>query len=135
MGESRLFQLSETEMKTIDLIDYQNKEVSPIEFTHDQTVLDLRNKIAEAQGYEDYKEVHIHHGVCPLKDDELLRDLVGKKDGFFVRFDSYASVKSDTTLFIWRGKGQCNLLLENVEDVLDVGNFGRPGKFAIIRNE
>ena len=128
---------------TIDLYDFLNEELRTYPFEEEWTIQALRASVAKKEGYENLNDIKIFQGPFRLKDDELVKDVVGKEEGTFLQFGDFACFSSNVEILVWRGRNKIGIhrwfQMPKGEVILDLGekrHFMNKGlaKFAIVRN-
>ena len=123
----------------IQLSDYRDGSTFNSTFYESDTILDLRKRFAEEQGYEDhYQMITLYQTFLKLNDEKLVRDLINNEEGISFRIDCGCSNDDDIWVVC---NGKWNKLFEGEEYFLDVGKERKIlksessfGEFAIVRN-
>ena len=131
------FTMTAQDIKLRNVID---DEVFPSIFYHGETILDLKKRFAEEQGYRDYQKVTFY-GLCiELSNEKLVRDHANTEEGISYHIKGLVNVVADKNIFAIINGGQPNLLVHDEEEVCNLGrkrhvlnNFY--GTFALIRNK
>ena len=122
--------------RTIQLIDFQTGMASDYQFDAEDTILDLKRKVAIAEQYDDDEwrtKVQIFWVCFPLKDTDLVKDFVDKEEGVFVHFEDYPiECKADGDIFVWLGKRKCIKLYSGATETIEIP---RNGHFAVMRSK
>ena len=122
----------------IELRDIIDDAVSTSKFYHGDTILDLKKRFAEEQGYGDEYQHITFYGLCiELPDEKLVRDQANTEEGISFSIDCGCMHH-----YIWVVRnGKWNKLFEGEEYFLDVGKERKIlksessfGEFAIVRN-
>ena len=120
---------------TISLIDFLTDKEKVYAYDPEDTILDLKRKIAQKEKYDDQEgaKIQIFWACIPLKNNELVRNYVEKEEGIFVHFESYAiACKATGDTFIWLGKKKCvRLFAGAIENI----KLPRNGHFAVMRSK
>ena len=115
-------------------------EVLELSFCHDDTILDLRKRFAEEEGYVNYQDFTFYHLINKLPDEKLVRELAHTPEGISYKILPISKVVSDADIFAICGDGKPHLLGQDEEKVIQLGHKrhfwrGGYGKFALIRNK
>ena len=122
----------------IQLSDYRDGSTFNSTFYESDTILDLRKRFAEEQGYEDhYQRITLYQTFLKLNDEKLVRDLINNEEGISFRIDCGCSNDDDIWVVC---NGKWNKLFEGEEYFLDVGTLRKIStsglrKFATVRNK
>ena len=125
----------ESTIATLSLIDYQTGREKAYAYDPEDTILDLKRKVAKKEGYVDEKgdKVQIFWTCFPLKDTELARNYAHKEEGIFVHFENYPiQCKADGDIFVWLGKKKIVKLFAGAEENIPIP---RNGHFAVMRSK
>ena len=133
------FTMTAQDIKLRNVID--DEEVFPSIFYHGDTILDLKKRFAEEQGYGDEYQHITFYGQCiELPDEKLVRDQANTKEGISYQISNCVTVVANENIFAIINSGQPNLLVHDEEEVCNLGhkrhvlnNFY--GTFALIRNK
>ena len=89
---------------TINLFDKLTNEKRPYQFEEKWTIGELRNSIAEEEGYDNVKAIKIFQQQYPfeLDDDELVKDIVDEDQENIIQFDTFATFTSNKDILVWR---------------------------------
>lgn len=89
---------------TINLFDKLTNEKRPYQFEEKWTIGELRNSIAEEEGYDNVKAIKIFQQDYPfeLDDDELVKDIVDEDQENIIQFDTFATFTSNKDILVWR---------------------------------
>ena len=120
---------------TFSVIDFQTGKEKAYVYDSEDTILELKRKIAKEENYEDEDgaKVQLFWACFPLKDTELARNYVDKEEGIFVQFKSYPTAcKADGDTFIWLGKKKCVKLYAAAEENIPIP---RNGHFTVMRSK
>ena len=125
----------ESTTATLLLIDYQTGREKAYAYDPEDTILDLKRKVAKEEKYDDEEgaKVQLFWACFPLKDTELARNYVDKEEGIFVQFENYSiACKATGDTFIWLGKKKCVKLYAGAEENIEIP---RNGHFAVMRSK
>ena len=125
----------ESTSPTLSLIDFLTGMEKVYAYELEDTILDLKRKIALKEKYDDEEgtKVQLFWACIPLKDNELVRNYAKKEEGIFVHFESYAvSCKATGDIFLWLGKKKCIKLYADAEENI---KLPRNGNFAVMRSK
>ena len=120
---------------TISLIDFQTGKEKAYAYDLEDTVLDLKRKVAKEENYDDEEgaKVQLFWAFLPLKDNELVSNYVDKEEGIFAHFENYPiACKADGDTFIWLGKKKCVRLYAGATENI---KLPRNGHFAVMRSK
>ena len=120
----------------IQLSHYWDGSTFDSTFYESDTILDLRKRFAEEQGYEDhYQMITLYQTFLKLNDEKLVRDLINNEEGISFRIDCGCSNDDDIWVVC---NGKWNKLFEGQEYFLEERNILKSGsslgEFAIVRN-
>ena len=119
----------------IQLSHYWDGSTFDSTFYESDTILDLRKRFAEEQGYEDhYQRITLYQTFLKLNDEKLVRDLINNEEE--ISFGIDCGCLHD---YIWVVRnGKWNKLFEGQEYFLEERNILKSGssfgEFAIVRN-
>ena len=119
----------------IKLIDSQTLEVEAFPYAPEDTILDLKHRVAHEKSYEDKEgtKIQLFWAFVPLKNNELVENYVNKEEGIFVHFEEYpVECKATGNVFVWLGKKKCVRLYAGVAENLPIP---RNGHFAVMRSK
>ena len=119
----------------LSLIDFQTGKEKVYAYDPEDTILDLRRKVAKAEDYNDEEgaKVKIFWTCFPLMDTELVKNYVNKEEGIFVHFENYPiACKATGDTFVWLGKKKCIKLFAGAEENIKIP---RNGHFAVMRSK
>ena len=122
----------------IRLIDIENQEAQEYNLNSDDTIKDLKFKVAQQDGYnaEDFdKKIHILIAGFILPNDLLVKDLLKLGMDFFVQFLGYAQITcmADKNIYVWLGDGYARQQL--YAGVSETFQMPWNGFLAVCRNE
>ena len=132
------FTMTAQDVKLRDIID---NEVKTSKFYHGDTILDLKKRFAEEQGYGDAYQHITFYGQCiELPDEKLVRDQANTKEGISYQISNCVTVVANENIFAIINSGQPNLLVRDVEEVCYLGRKRYVlnkfyGTFALVRNK
>ena len=132
------FTMTAQDIKLRKVID---DEVFPSIFYHGDTILDLKKRFAEEQGYGDEYQHITFYGLCiELPDEKLVRDQANTEEGISYQISTCVTVVANENIFAIFNGGQPKKLVRDVEEVCDLGHkrhFLKKGygTFALIRNK
>ena len=101
----------------------------------EDTILDLKRKVAKKEGYVDEKgdKVQIFWTCLTLRDTELARNYAHKEEGIFVHFEEYSiACQATGDIFVWLGKKKIVKLFAGAEENIEIP---RNGHFAVMRSK
>ena len=118
----------------VELIDLLARTIKVYQYTQNETIGELKQKILKSEKYENGTDVKIRLNFIPLKDEFMVKDFVDFKDhGLFVEFPSYPiRCMADNNVLVWIGRKSCQSLLPGVPEVFQ---FPKKGRFAVTRNK
>ena len=127
--------------QNINLRSIIDDEVLQSRFYHDDTILDLRKRFAEDQGYEDdYENITFYRLCSEIPDDKLVREMAEGEGGISYKIAPCLKVKSDDAIYAIYGNGQPHLLVKDEEEIRYLGVkrhllTGGFGKISLVRNK
>ena len=132
------FTMTAQEIKLRNIIDNGVKHSS---FYHGDTILDLKKRFAEEQGYgDDYHIITFYRLCCELPNEKLVRHQANSEGGISYQITELLKVVANEQIFVIFNDGQPNLLVKDIQEVRDLGckrhvldNFY--GRVAFIRNK
>ena len=120
---------------TISLIDFLKSKEKVYAYDPEDTILDLKRKVAKEEKYDDEEgaKVQLFWACIPLEDTELARNYAHKEEGIFVHFEDYPiACKATGDTFIWLGKKKIVKLYAGAEENIEIP---RNGHFAVMRSK
>ena len=87
---------------TINLHDKLTNDLRTYPFEEGWTIRDLRESIADEEGYDSAKPIKIFNAIFELNDDELVQDFAGEEEENFIEFNTFSTITSNKDILIWR---------------------------------
>ena len=87
---------------TINLHDKLTNDLRTYPYEEGWTIRDLRESIADEEGYDSAKPIKIFNAIFELNDDELVQDFAGEEEENFIEFNTFSTITSNKDILIWR---------------------------------
>ena len=122
---------------SLNFQDFKSNEHFTFEVNQETTILDLKTKLAQEEGFDNPKSIQFFWQCIKLEDHFLAQDLLDKNsDELYVDFPQYASINCEgnaETFVFWKteGKKKWMKMYPGSTETLKIPSNG---KFAVMRN-
>ena len=131
---SHLMSISVNMNNALNFQDFKSDEHFAFEVHQDTTIIDLKTKLAQEEGFDNPKSIQFFWQCIKLEDHFLAQDLLDKNsDELYVDFPQYARIncEGNAETFVFWNKKWMKLNPGGTETLKIPSN----GKFAVMRNK